>query len=84
MCLDTVALQYQPGQACMECAGPGYFRQHVRVFDPGWRGPQAKAGAQDTDTEDWGNDPPGALDRYALPSALCSAYSPRRYQQVVW
>ena len=38
----------------------------MRVFDPGWRGPQAKAGAQDTDTEDWGNDPPGALDRHVL------------------
>ena len=35
----------------------------MRVFDPGWRGPQAKAGTQDMDTEDWGNDPPGALDR---------------------
>ena len=46
-------------------AGPGYFRPHVRLFDPGWRGPQAKAGVQDTDTEDWGNDPPGALDRQA-------------------
>ncbi|KAK9799721.1 hypothetical protein WJX73_004054 [Symbiochloris irregularis] len=44
--------------------GPGYFRRHVRLFDPGWRGPQAKAGAQDAGTEDWGNDPPGLITRF--------------------
>ena len=36
------------------------------MFDPGWKGPQAKHGAQDTDTEDWGNDPGGVINRYVL------------------
>ena len=44
-------------------AGKGYFRPYLRMFDPGWKGPQAKHGAQDTDTEDWGNDPGGVIAR---------------------
>ena len=31
--------------------GIGYYRPHIRLFDPGWRGPQAKAGSQDMDTK---------------------------------
>ena len=53
------------GSSWAWCAGKGYFRPYLRMFDPGWKGPQAKHGAQDTDTEDWGNDPGGVINRCA-------------------
>lgn len=50
--------------------GYGYYRDHVQLFDPGWRGYQSKG------PEDWnfavfdkGNDPEGVLQRYFTPPA---------------
>ena len=40
----------------------GYFRPHVRLFDPGWHGLQVK-GEEDENTGDNGNDPLGVLTR---------------------
>ena len=40
----------------------GYFRPHVRLFDPGWHGLQVK-GEEDENTGDNGNDPLGVLAR---------------------
>lgn len=42
--------------------GYGYFRPHIRLFDPGWHGLQVK-GAEDENTGDNGNDPLGVLSR---------------------
>lgn len=42
--------------------GYGYFRPHVRLFDPGWHGLQVK-GEEDENTGDNGNDPLGVLTR---------------------
>ena len=55
------------------CAGYGYFRKHIRMFDPGWQGAQVK-GIEDEDTQDHGNDPVGVLERCeCLSSAWLSA-----------
>ena len=44
--------------------GYGYYRDHVQMFDPGWKGYQAK-GPEDWnfDVFDKGNDPEGVLHR---------------------
>ncbi|KAK9847910.1 hypothetical protein WJX84_006722 [Apatococcus fuscideae] len=42
--------------------GYGYFRKHIRMFDPGWQGAQVK-GIEDEDTQDHGNDPVGVIER---------------------
>ena len=45
-------------------AGYGYLRPHVRLFDPGWRGPlvtQSSTGL----LADYGNDPVGLSTRFA-------------------
>lgn len=44
--------------------GYGYYRDHVQMFDPGWKGYQAK-GPEDWnfDVFDKGNDPEGVLQR---------------------
>lgn len=57
--------------------GYGYYRDHVQMFDPGWKGYQAK-GPEDWnfDVFDKGNDPEGVLQRYTLAcllTFLCSA-----------
>ena len=44
----------------------GYFRPHIRLFDPGWHGLQVK-GEEDENTGDNGNDPMSVLARYAAP-----------------
>ena len=44
----------------------GYFRPHIRLFDPGWHGLQVK-GEEDENTGDNGNDPLSVLARYAAP-----------------
>lgn len=48
--------------------GYGYYRDHVQMFDPGWKGYQAK-GPEDWnfDVFDKGNDPEGVLQRWAPP-----------------
>ena len=45
--------------------GYGYYRDHVQMFDPGWKGYQTK-GPEDWnfDVFDKGNDPEGVLQRY--------------------
>ena len=45
--------------------GYGYYRDHVQMFDPGWKGYQTK-GPEDWnfDVFDKGNDPEGVLERY--------------------
>ena len=44
--------------------GYGYYRDHVQMFDPGWKGYQTK-GPEDWnfDVFDKGNDPEGVLQR---------------------
>ena len=46
------------------CAGYGYFRPNIRLFDPGWKGPQMK-GPEDESVPamDNGNDPAGLIRR---------------------
>ena len=48
--------------SCGCAAGYGYFRPHIRLFDPGWRGPQVR-GPEDENTADFGNDPIGVIER---------------------
>lgn len=45
--------------------GYGYYRDHVQMFDPGWKGYQTK-GPEDWnfDVFDKGNDPEGVLQRF--------------------
>ncbi|DBB16176.1 TPA: hypothetical protein ACH3X3_015173 [Trebouxia sp. C0006] len=42
--------------------GYGYFRPHVRLFDPGWRGPLVRGNRLEI-TADYGNDPIGLISR---------------------
>ncbi|KAK9828631.1 hypothetical protein WJX72_001195 [[Myrmecia] bisecta] len=42
--------------------GYGFFRPHIRMFDPGWRGEIAR-GPEDEQTSDLGNDPGGIIER---------------------
>ena len=42
--------------------GYGYFRPHVRLFDPGWRGPLVRGNRHEI-TADYGNDPVGIISR---------------------
>lgn len=43
--------------------GYGYLRPHVRLFDPGWRGPLVR-GTRHEITADYGSDPAGLISRY--------------------
>ncbi|KAK9864797.1 hypothetical protein WJX84_005872 [Apatococcus fuscideae] len=43
--------------------GFGFYRDHVQMFDPGWRGERVR-GPEDAGTVDLGNDPAGILERY--------------------
>ena len=45
-------------------AGYGYLRPHVRLFDPGWRGPLVTQ-SNDGLLADYGNDPVGLITRFA-------------------
>lgn len=49
---------------CKMIAGYGYLRPHVRLFDPGWRGPALTHTANGL-TADYGNDPVGLITRFA-------------------
>ena len=53
--------------------GYGYYRDHVQMFDPGWKGYQTK-GPEDWnfDVFDKGNDPEGVLQRYIAALSSCS------------
>ncbi len=42
--------------------GYGYLRPHVRLFDPGWRGPLVRGNRHEI-TADYGNDPVGLISR---------------------
>ena len=46
-------------------AGYGYLRPHVRLFDPGWRGPLVTQSASGL-MADYGNDPVGLITRFAF------------------
>ena len=59
------------GSACHMSYRYGYFRPHVRLFDPGWHGLQVK-GEEDENTGDNGNDPLGVLARYVLDFAAAA------------
>ena len=50
--------------AVLVCAGYGYLRPNIRLFDPGWKGPQMK-GPEDESVPamDNGNDPAGLIRR---------------------
>lgn len=50
-------------------AGYGYYRPQMQLFDPGWRGEQAK-GPEDWGVADFGNDPMGVVDRFVLQVAV--------------
>lgn len=52
------------------------------MFDPGWRGPQAKSGQQDQGTEDWGNDPSGLIMRFE--DALAGSASEETIEALDW
>jgi len=52
--------------------GYGYFRPHVRLFDPGWRGPLVRGNRHEI-TADYGNDPVGLISRYRKRSCYCHA-----------
>ena len=54
--------------------GYGYYRDHVQMFDPGWKGYQTK-GPEDWnfDVFDKGNDPEGVLERCAAHLCCCHA-----------
>lgn len=45
--------------------GYGYFRPHVRLFDPGWRGPLVRGNRHEI-TADYGNDPAGIISRLTV------------------
>ena len=44
-------------------AGYGYLRPHVRLFDPGWRGPLVTQQSNGL-VADYGNDPVGLIARW--------------------
>lgn len=46
----------------VNCAGYGFYRPQMTLFDPGWRGEQTK-GPEDWGVADLGNDPMGIIDR---------------------
>ncbi len=60
--------------------GYGFFRPHVRLFDPGWRGPIVRGTPYEM-TADYGNDPVGLISRYHIRHLLlvlskeCNAHS---------
>ncbi len=43
-------------------SGYGFYRPQMTLFDPGWRGEQAR-GPEDWGVADLGNDPMGIIDR---------------------
>ena len=49
-------------------AGYGFCRQHIQMFDPGFRGRRVR-GKEDAGTADAGSDPIGVLDRWFPPQA---------------
>ncbi|DBB03610.1 hypothetical protein WJX82_006761 [Trebouxia sp. C0006] len=53
--------------------GFGFYRPQMTLFDPGWRGEQAR-GPEDWGVADLGNDPMGIIDRlqYSLTKGHCS------------
>ena len=68
------------------CEGYGYFRPHVRLFDPGWRGPLVSS-SRDGLSANYGNDPAGLLTRYfVLPdlSVICTTVLQQQYICMCW
>ena len=60
MCCALLRCPHPPCSAVP--AGYGYFRKHVRLFDPSFGGKEFWEG----DTMDNGNDPLGLATRHAL------------------
>ena len=63
----------------IDTAGYGYLRPHVRLFDPGWRGPLVTRSTNGLLAE-YGNDPVGLITRFAFqlavpPHQTCSCMS---------
>lgn len=46
----------------LAASGYGFYRPQMTLFDPGWRGEQAR-GPEDWGVADLGNDPMGIIDR---------------------
>ncbi len=46
----------------LAASGFGFYRPQMTLFDPGWRGEQAR-GPEDWGVADLGNDPMGIIDR---------------------
>lgn len=57
--------------------GYGYYRDHVQMFDPGWKGYQTK-GPEDWnfDVFDKGNDPEGVLQRCVATTLYYTSATP--------
>ena len=65
-CLLAAADRHYPWQALPQwhaaCAGYGFCRKHIQMFDPGFAGYRAR-GKEDTGTADGGADPLGVLSK---------------------
>ncbi len=69
-CCDADVMAVRSGKSLLCCSGYGFYRPQMALFDPGWRGEQAK-GPEDWGVADLGNDPMGIIDRYVL---LCASF----------
>ncbi len=68
--LRRLALTSGDPRTAQCCAGYGYYRPNIRLFDPGWKGPQMKGPEDETVlAEDNGNDPLGLVYRWVLPAS---------------